>query len=237
MQASDSMLTRFSSGNIVPMYAGCARRAKSITPRHVKIQLQRLKKHIFKDPFAQKRLSEITRADVLDLRSRLLKRNAPATVNKALEIVKVIFREALYREEINRDPTASVGRVKYRKVERGIFTVEELRTLFPDQGYGPWKDAQDYTCFYLTAVTGLRRGEILALRWRHIDIDRQALSVCEAWKGGKEIGPPKWDHLRMVPLSSRTIDKLHQLQMESIRLAPDDFVFAYDDGSRFGETW
>jgi integrase len=210
---------------------------KSITRRHATIQRQRLKKHIFKDPFARKRLSEITRADVLDLRSRLLKKNAPATVNKALGIVKVIFREALYREEINRDPTAGVGRVKYHGVERGIFTVEELCTLFPDHGYGPWKDVQDYTCFYLAAVTGLRRGEILALRWRHIDLERQALTVCEAWKGGGEIGPPKWDHLRMVPLSSRTIDKLRQFQMESIRLAPEDFVFAYDDGSRVGETW
>ena len=43
---------------------------KSITLRHAKIQRQWLKKHIFKDPFARKRLSEITRADVLDLRSK-----------------------------------------------------------------------------------------------------------------------------------------------------------------------
>jgi hypothetical protein len=48
---------------------------------------------------------------------------------------------------------------------------------------------------------------------------------------------PKWDHLRMVPLSSRTIDKLHQLQLESVRLGPEDVAFAYDDGCRFGETW
>lgn len=164
---------------------------KSITPRHAKIQHQRLKKHILKDPFVRKRLSEITRADVLDLRSRLLAKNAPAAVNKALGVVKVIFREALYREEITRDPTTGVGKVKYRKEERGIFTAEELRQLFPDHGYNPWRDIQDCTCFYLAAVTGLRRGEILALRWQHIDFDQQCVAVCEAWKGGKEIGPPK----------------------------------------------
>jgi hypothetical protein len=66
-------------------------------------------------------------------------------MNKALGIAKVIFREVLYREEINRDPTVCVGRVKYHRVERGIFTVEELRPLFPDNGYGLWKDVQDYT--------------------------------------------------------------------------------------------
>jgi integrase len=42
----------------------------------------------------------------------------------------------------------------------------------------------DYTCFYLAAVTGLRRGEILALRWKYIDFERQALTVGEAWKEG-----------------------------------------------------
>jgi hypothetical protein len=35
-----------------------------------------------------------------------------ATVNKALGIVKEIFREALYREEITHDPTAGVGKIK-----------------------------------------------------------------------------------------------------------------------------
>jgi integrase len=210
---------------------------KSVTRRHARIQRQQLEKHILSDPFAGKRLSEITRADVLDLRSRLLAKNAPATVNKTLGLVKVIFREALYREETPRDPTTGVGRIKYRRKERGTFTVEELRALFPEHGYGPWRDVQDYTCFYLAAVTGLRRGEILVLRWRHVDFDRCFLTVSEAWKGGSEIGLPKWGHPRLVPLSPRTIDKLHRLQAGSIHLGPDDFVFCYDRGARLGETW
>jgi len=110
---------------------------KSITRRHAKIQRIRLEKHILPDPFSSKQLAKITRAGVLELRSRLLAKSAPATVNNALGVVKVIFREALYREEINRDPTTGVGRVKYRKEERGVFTAEELRRLFPDHGYGP----------------------------------------------------------------------------------------------------
>jgi hypothetical protein len=41
-----------------------------------------MKKHVLTDSFARKRLSEITRADVLDLRSRLFTKNAPATVTR-----------------------------------------------------------------------------------------------------------------------------------------------------------
>ena len=89
---------------------------------------------------------------------------SPATVYKALGIVKVIFREALYREEISCNPTAGVCRIKEHRKERGILTVEELRELFPDHGNGSWRDMNDHSCFYLAAVTGLWRGEILALR-------------------------------------------------------------------------
>ena len=50
--------------------------------------------HLLTDPFADKRLSDITRADIFDLHSRLLKKNAPATVNKVIGVVKIILREA-----------------------------------------------------------------------------------------------------------------------------------------------
>ena len=43
---------------------------------------------------------------------------AEAYANKALGVVKVIFREALYREEIPQEPSASVVTVKYRKEGR-----------------------------------------------------------------------------------------------------------------------
>jgi hypothetical protein len=66
---------------------------------------------------------------VLDLRSRLLAKCSPATVNKVIGIVKVLFRDALYREEINPDPTAGVGKIKERKRERGIFTGENIRAV------------------------------------------------------------------------------------------------------------
>jgi integrase len=37
----------------------------------------------------------------------------------------------------------------------------------------------------------MRRGELYALRWRHVDLEAKILHVDEAWKGGEEIGAPK----------------------------------------------
>jgi hypothetical protein len=47
--------------------------------RHAGIQRCRPENHVFADPFADIMLSEITRADIFDARSRLLRRCAPAT--------------------------------------------------------------------------------------------------------------------------------------------------------------
>ena len=113
------------------------------TKRHARIQRGRLVNHVFTDSFAEKRLSDITRADIFDLRSRLQKKNAPATVNKVIGVVKVILREAVIREELDRDPTEYVRNVKGKKRERGIFTIDELKKLFPEHGYGPWNDPRD----------------------------------------------------------------------------------------------
>lgn len=129
------------------------------TERHARIQRGRLENHLFTDPFAEKRLSDIIRADIFDLRSRLSKKSAPATTNKVIGVVKIILREAVIREELDRDPTEYVRNVKGKKRERRIFTIDELKKLFPEHGYGPWNNPRDYTCFYLAAVSGARRGE------------------------------------------------------------------------------
>ncbi|MAG13110.1 MAG: hypothetical protein CMN78_00760 [Spirochaetales bacterium] len=207
------------------------------TQRHARIQRGRLINHIFSDPFAAIRLAKVKRADLFDLRSRLLKRCSPATTNKVIDVVKVVIREAVIREELKHDPTDLVNRVRHKKRSRGIFTVDELKNLFPEHGHGPWKDPQDYTCFYLASVTGARRGELLVLRWRHIHFEHRYILIAEAWKGRDEIGDTKSGNDRIVPLSDRMIEKLEELKLFSLHLQPDDFLFCYDDGKRVGETW
>jgi integrase len=207
------------------------------TERHARIQRGRLKNHVFNDPFAKKRLSEIKRADLFDLRSRLLKKCSPATANKVMDVVKVVIREAVIREELNHDPTDLVNRVRYQKQTRGTFTVDELRKLFPETDVGPWQDPRDYTCFYIAAVSGARRGELLVLRWKHINFENRYILITDAWKGRDVIGDTKSGNDRIVPLSKRMIEKLENLKLFSTHINPDDFLFCYDDGKRVGETW
>jgi integrase len=83
----------------------------------------------------------------------------------------------------------------------------------------------------------MRRGEILALQWKNIIFDDSYLIVSTAWKDRNEIGLPKWNNIRRVPLPKIILEKLKDLNSESIRCLPDDLVFCYDDGTRLGDTW
>ncbi len=211
---------------------------KSIGKRHVSMQRQKLEKYVFTDSISNKKLSEISRGDILDFRSRLINKKAGMnTINKTVGLLKTIFNEALFREEINKNPTLGIGNINYETVEVGIFSEEELQNIFPENNLGPWKGKLEYTCFFLAGVTGMRRGEILALRWKDINFEESYLTVNQAWKDKDELGKPKWDKIRSVPLPEIIIEKLRELQDISLQCLPDNFVFCYSDGSRLGGTW
>ena len=115
---------------------------KSITKRHAHNQRLWLEKYVFSDPIAYEEMDNITHAELIDFRSRLLRR-IPShinTVNKVMAVIKTIFKEALIREEISRDPTSGIGNIKEERKDRGIFSLDELKRLFPEDSYGPWSD-------------------------------------------------------------------------------------------------
>lgn len=210
---------------------------RSITRRHVGLQRALLEGKIFKDAIADLPVAEIHRADVLDFRTRLLSSYSPRTVNKTIGVLKVIFKEGIFREELERDPTLGVGEVKGERRQVGTFTAEELRALFPAEVPGPWKGRLDYTCFLLAATTGMRRGEIFALRWRHVDLPGAIIHIDEAWKGKEETGLPKSGKTRTTPLTAQTAEALAELREEAVRIAPEDLVICDDDGKRQDEAW
>ncbi|MCF7914717.1 MAG: site-specific integrase [Spirochaetaceae bacterium] len=210
---------------------------KSVTKYHAKNERNRIENHLLKDLIAQKTLTEIKRKDLLDYRSRLLTKLSEATANKVMKAVKTIFKEALLREDIERDPTVGIGMVSYESIVTGIFTMEEIVDLFPPDSLVPWKDIYDYTCFLLAATTGMRRSEILALKWKNISFDKSFINIVEAWKDRDEIGKPKWNKTRIVPISNRTKDSLLKLKEQSHTKEDDDLVFCYANGQRFGGTW
>jgi integrase len=123
----------------------------------------------------------------------------------------------------------------------------EMSTLEPDDVHSLLNAARGtphYTLFYTAVYTGLRRSELLGLRWRDVDLDLSTLSVVQTLhhisKKGYTFREPKTRRSRrLVDLSPSLAVLLreHRANQELERellgrqLMSDDLVFSYSDGT------
>jgi len=94
----------------------------------------------------------------------------------------------------------------------------------------------------LAAVTGLRRGELLALRWANVDLERGSLFVAEALEQTRTSGvrfkaPKSKSSRRFIPLALESVEILRahrEAQNGAKKRAPfcvdNDLVFCNPDG-------
>ena len=211
---------------------------KQIGRRHVQEQRRLLDRLILKDRVAGLPVRGLRRADVLDFRGRLVAAGVGTrTVNCAIAALKTILQEGVYREELDRNPALRIGELKYPVASRGTFAPVELQKLFPSDPPGPWKSLRAWALYMLAAATGMRRGELLALRWGAVDLAGAVVRIETAWKGNGEEGLPKWGRKRVAVIPAAAIHALELLLDESVRTGPDDYVFADDAGEVPGGTW
>ena len=135
-------------------------------------------------------LSDLTPQRVRAWRRDLLDAGVGSvTVAKAYRLLKAIMNTAVDDELIRRNPCRIKGAGVERSPERQILSVEQVYAIAA--GVRPWFSA----LVLLAAFTGLRWGELMALRRRHLDLDGEGVvrvrgSLAEV--DGKFIeGPPK----------------------------------------------
>ena len=91
-------------------------------------------------------------------------------------------------------------------------------------------DHQHAELVRVAAYAGLRRGELVALRWRDVDFVGQKLIVRRALSGETEVRSTKSRVAREVPLPAQAAAALQRLRHRGEFIGLDDYVFA----NRFG---
>jgi integrase len=142
------------------------------------------------------------------------------TSEKLLMIVRAVLTHALSRGWIDKDPTATIERQPVRySGDYDFYSREEVAELTAAAA-----SRQDAAIYLTAAVTGLRRGELIALRWRDVNFDGQAIRVRANYSLG-ELVTPKSGKVRSVPMVPDLCHALAELRERELFISDDDPVF------------
>lgn len=182
---------------------------QSMGKRHCYEMRSRFTKH-WKPYFEGRKLNGITRHDLKSFSMSLAEKGlAPATVNKIMTVggacLSWAFREGL----IPSDPTVGLINFSGKTKKPGILTPMEAQALFAAQ----WKDKRAYIGNLLACTTGMRVGEVLALKQE--DIGKRVLNIRHSWSYFDGLKSPKNGEARRVPLLTEVRAKLLELAEEN----------------------
>ena len=159
---------------------------------------QALRTRILPDLGAAK-LSEVGRADVQDLADRLLaKKLDPSTIRNALMPLRAIYRRAVARGDVAINPTTAIELPAVRGRRDRIASPTEAAALI--EALTPDDRALWATAMY----AGLRRGELMGLRWEDVDLKAGILRVERGYdpKSHQFITPKSRAGTRRVPIAA-----------------------------------
>jgi integrase len=155
------------------------------------------------------------------------KKLSPATVHQAFRVLREALHQAVIWSLIPRSPAELVKAPRVPAKEMRVWDEEQVRLFLAEA-----KRSSRYYALYLLAIlTGLRRGELLALRWQDVDWIFRRLSVKQTLVRMKReviVREPK------SPKSRRTVAlppvALEELKLLRKRQPGTELIFCQEDG-------
>lgn len=192
---------------------------KPATVRNYRLSLNRLE-----EPFGKMPLGAIRPRDIAAFVSSSLDDLSPSSVGLDICVLQNVFKAAVRDELVESNPVQYVERPKIPRRRWRILEPVEVRRVL-----AAFTDERARTVFMTLALTGIRRVEIVNLRWRDVDLVDCVLrvSVSKTEQGERSIA--------LVPALS---EALWQHRRRTAYQADDDYVFASPTtGKRLGCDW
>ena len=142
-----------------------------------------------------------------------------STVNKVLNSAAVPFKFYCKNHKISSNPMDGIERFGCDKTERGILTHKEVERLFSFE----WENKKKQLANMLAAFTGMRAGEVSALRYCDIYDDR--IYVNHNWSVVDGEKDPKRHEVRWVVCPPEICSALKALAKKNPSFSNDCFVF------------
>ena len=162
---------------------------------------------------------------------------SPQYVQHHYRALKMIFDFAVNQGIVQGNPMSGVAKPRLERKKVDAMTVDETKVFL----IALEKCPLDFHCLlYLLITTGIRRGELVGLKWRDIDFERSTLSiernVVYTSRNGIVVSTPKTSAgYRTIPLLGSTLRLMQQLRdiQEThvpAPLLPDGFIFPGKEG-------
>lgn len=194
-------------------------------------------KQFFLDYFKDRPLYSITRQDLKDFSIFLAeKREKPEKYkgnfkeylsasyrNSILLTAKTALKWAFNEELIPADPTAGIKKISGISKKRGILTESEAAKIFNEV---EWDDYRAYCGNLLACTTGLRMGEVLALKKSDIlYLKDSCLIISYSWSRFDKLKSTKTNKERKVIIYPEVKEKLLELIKMNPHKTDDAFIF------------
>lgn len=165
--------------------------------------------------FDGKYLYEITPISVERFKAEMAKEVDPATVNRHLACLKCMFNKAIEWEKVEDNPAKKVKLFKENNKRVRYLEKEEIVKLLS-------KCSGHLNPIVVLALnTGMRKGEILNLKWRDIDLRREIIYLLDTKNGEK----------REVPINEQAKTAL----VRTPKHCNSAYIFCNKEGAPYGD--
>ncbi len=172
-------------------------------------------------------LCDLTRSQVEALLSDFRRKgHAGATIRGVRATLSTVLQAAVERGYLEKNPVHGIRiREADSKPQRRFYSPAQIRQLVRELTE-PCRAVVS-----IAVLTGLRIGEILALRWKRVDLLRNTIEVSETFSDGAFGSPKTRSSNRVLPMSLvlRTVLENHRAGAGVI--APDSLIFTTAKGT------
>ncbi|MGH2970186.1 MAG: tyrosine-type recombinase/integrase [Solirubrobacteraceae bacterium] len=177
-------------------------------------------------------VARLTTDDIDVFREGLLDdgRLSRRTIQKILVLLHGILKRAKRKKWIGSNPAEDAERITLKRSgDFNVLSPSEIEAVARAA-----RDQQDAAIFLTAACTGLRMGELRALRWADVDFARERILVRKGVTRWEE-GWPKSGRVRSVPLVDQVARAVDGLSRRELFTDAGDLVFPNEVGRFFDD--
>ena len=132
-------------------------------------------------------LNDLRPSHVVSMIDAIVSHGHKATANKCRGLLFSALKQAVRWELIDKNPVEATDPVKESRVDRDLWTTSEAMKFIDRH-----REHRHFAAFYLLLVSGIRRGELLGLRWSDVTSDGITIRQTVTLVGNQPvIGPTK----------------------------------------------